>query len=153
MIKNNILKFAAIVFTAGVVLTSCEKDDDNGSDKVSKLKYNWKITHITTPKVGQPATDSSVFKACMNDDIIQFSNTGFDFKDGATVCDSTIFKYSKGSWAYKLSTDSIQLSATSPAAKYTSWKVVTLNDSILQVKYTDSTNPANKISKTISFKH
>ena len=153
MIKNNISKFTALFISAAVILTACKKDDDNGSDKVNKLFFSWKITNITTPKAGQPTVDSSIYKACMADDIIQFSNTGFDFKDGATTCDSTIFKYSKGTWAYKIASDSIQLAATQPVAKYTSWKVLTLNDSVLQVKYTDSTNPASKISKTISFKH
>jgi hypothetical protein len=154
MIKNNISKFVALFVTAAVVLTACKKDDDNPvPGPVAKLMFNWKITDISTPKANDPATDSTLLKPCMADDIIKLSNTGFDFQDGANKCDSTIFNYSKGGWAYKTTGDSIQLAATSPAAKYTSWKIVTLNDSILKVRYTDSTNPAKKILKTISFKH
>jgi len=152
MIKSNILKFIAVTLTAGIILVACKKDENPAPDKASKLLFNWKITNITTPKAGQPETDSTLFKACMTDDVIKFTNTGFDFQDGATKCDSTIFNYAKGNWGYKLASDSIQLSSTSPA-KYTSWKVITLNDSILRVRYIDSANPAKKINKTISFKH
>ncbi len=153
MLKTNILKSFAVILTAGLMLVACKKDDNPAPpDKASKLLFNWKITNITTPKAGQPDTDSSIFKACMTDDLIKFSNTGFDFQDATNKCDSTIFFYSRGSWAYKTATDSIQLAATTPA-KYIAWKVITLNDTLLQVRYTDSINPINKINKTISFKH
>ncbi|MDO9373360.1 MAG: hypothetical protein V4725_09480 [Bacteroidota bacterium] len=138
---------------ANVILQSCKKDDNPAPvpPKVQKLLYDWKIISITTPKVGQ-ATDSSLLKGCMADDLIKFSLTGFDFQDGATKCDSSVFYYSKGNWSYNLASDSLQLGATTPS-KYVSWKVVTLNDSIMQVKYTDSSNVLKKIVKTISFKH
>ena len=154
MIKNSIANFIALTVVSAVVFTACKKDDDNNvPDRAKKIMHTWKITDITTPKVNQPATDSTIYKPCMADDLIKFSNTGFDFEDGATKCDSSIFHYAKGSWGYNAA-DSIQLLSTVPTAgKYTSWKIVTLNDSILQVKYTDSANPAKKMSKTISFKH
>ena len=154
MNTKNILKFFAIALVSGALLQACDKDDNPVPvpDKVTKLMHSWKITNITTPKVGQPDTDSSLLKTCMSDDIIQFNSSGFDFQDGAVKCDSTIFYYSRGSWAYNLAADSIQLGATTPA-KYLSWKVITLNDSIMQVRYTDSLDPAKKIQKTISFKH
>ena len=152
MNKKNIFKFFAVALVSGALLTACDKDDNPTPDKLKKLMFDWKITNITTPKILQPQTDSSILKTCMSDDIIKFNATGFDFQDGSTKCDSTIFYYSKGGWGYNLVKDSIQLSATTPA-KYVSWKVITLNDSVLQVKYTDSINPANKILKTISFKH
>lgn len=154
MIKNNISKLIALFVTAGIVLTSCDKDDDGTPDQVRRMMFNWKITDITTPKVNQPATDSSLYKACMADDVIKFSNTGFEFLDGANTCDTTIFPYAKGSWTYRLSGDSVQMASTQPApGRYSSWKVLTLNDTLLKVRYTDSTNPAKKIQKTISFKH
>lgn len=152
MIQSKILKLIAVTLTASAIMMACKKDPDPVPDKASKLMFNWKITNITTPKVGQPNTDSTLLKDCMSDDLIKFTSTGFDFQDGTSKCDSSIFHYAKGAWAYKIAADSIQLSSTTPA-KYTSWKVITLNDSILQVRYTDSTNPANKINKTISFKH
>lgn len=152
MIKSNILKFIAVTLTASAILLACKKDPIPAPDKASKLLFNWKITNITTPKAGQPDTDSTLYKACMSDDVIKFTNTGYDFQDGATKCDSTIFKYSKGSWTYKAAVDSIQLATYAPI-KVTSWKVLTLNDSILKVRYTDSANPLKKVIKTISFKH
>ncbi|MDB5279559.1 MAG: hypothetical protein JWR61_4514 [Ferruginibacter sp.] len=153
MVKNSILKSVTLILTATVIFAACKKDDSPAvPDKVSKLMVPWKIKAITTPKAGQPAADSSIYKDCMSDDIIQFSNNGYDFQDGTVKCDSTAFRYSKGSWAYKIAADSIQLSSNAPV-KYASWKVVTLNDTALVVRYTDSTNPATKIVKTISFKH
>ena len=154
MIKKNIFLLFAATIIGGIALQSCKKNDKPTPlpDKVVKLMHDWKITDITTPKAGQPDVDSSVVKACSTDDIIKFSQAGFDFQDGATKCDSTVFPYAKGGWSYNLATDSIQLNATTPA-KYMSWKVIKLNDSIMQVRYTDSLNPLNKLSKTISFKH
>lgn len=155
MNKKNIIKLLAIAFTSAGLLQACKKNDDPAPvvpDKVKKLLFNWKITNISIPKASQPEADSSILKACAGDDIIKFSTTGFDFQDGTSKCDSTTFYYSKGNWGYDLAKDSIQLLATNPA-KYLSWKVITLNDSVLQVKYTDSLNPAKKVLKTVSFKH
>jgi hypothetical protein len=154
MNRKNIFKAFAMVAIGTVLLQACNKDDNPipVPDKVKKLMFDWKITAITTPKVGQAEVDSNLLKTCTTDDVIRFNNTGFDFQDGANKCDSTIFYYSKGNWAYNLASDSIQLGATTPA-KYLSWKVLTLNDSIMKIRYTDSLNPAKKISKTITFKH
>lgn len=152
MNKMTIVKSFLILLTASTILTSCDKDDDVTPDPAARLKFDWKIVDITTPKVNQPATDSSLLKACMSDDIVKFSNAGFDFQDGAAKCDSTIFPYAKGSWQYDLSNDSLRLAPTS-VGKYMSWKITKLNDSVLTVRYTDSTNPAKKIAKSIYFKH
>lgn len=155
MTKKNISKVMACILAGTALLFACKKDSNPTPvvpDKVKMILYDWKITSITTPKIGQPGTDSSILKSCMADDIIKFTTNGFDFQDGAIKCDSTVFHYAKGAWAYDLNKDSIQLRATAPA-KYLSWKVVTLNDSIMKVTYTDSLNPEKKIAKTISFKH
>lgn len=141
-----------MVLGCTVVFIACSKDPvDTTPDKVKKLMQDWKITAISVPKAGTE-TDSSLLKTCMNDDIIRFNSAGFDFSDGTNKCDTSIFYYSKGAWAYDLAVDSIRLGATNPA-KYRSWKVITLNDSILKVKFIDSLNPAKKLTKTISFKH
>jgi hypothetical protein len=152
MKKTNILKMLAMVVGYTAVFIACSKDPvDTTPDKVKKLMNDWKITAISVPKAGTE-TDSSLLKTCMADDIIRFNAAGFDFMDGTNKCDTSIFYYSKGSWAYDLAADSIKLGATNPT-KYRSWKVITLNDSILKVKFIDSLNPANKLTKTISFKH
>jgi hypothetical protein len=152
--QKNIVKLLVAAMVSSTLFMACKKDDNPAPvpDKVKKLMNTWKITAISTPKKNQPDTDSSILKACMGDDVILFNNAGFDFQDGANKCDSSIFHYGKGSWAYQLTADSIQLNATAPG-KYVSWKVITLNDSLLLVKYTDSLNPANKVVKKISFKH
>lgn len=133
-------------------MQACKKNDDGPvvPDKVKKLLANWRITAITTPN--ETGTDSSILKPCTADDLIKFTQTGYDFDDGNTKCDSSLFFYSKGNWTYKLTDDSIQLGATS-VAKYLSWKVLLLNDSLMKIRYTDSMNPAKKLVKTISFKH
>ena len=144
-------KYLLLLLTGLMMMQACNKDDNPiVPDKAKKLMFNWRITGITTPSEG--GTDSSISKTCMTDDLIKFTQTGFDFDDGASKCDSTLFYYSKGNWAYKLTEDSIQLMATTPS-KYLSWKVLELNDSIMKVRYTDSLNPAKKHVKTISFKH
>jgi hypothetical protein len=153
MKKQTILKFLAAAVVSSNIFLSCKKDETVPvPNTVTRLLFDWKITNITTPKKLSPNTDSSLLKTCMSDDIIKFSSTGYDFQDGTARCDSSIFPYTKGAWGYKQATDSIQLGATDPG-KYMSWKIVTINDSVLQVKYIDSLNPADKITKTISFKH
>jgi hypothetical protein len=153
MKKTNIVKLLAGLFCCTAIFVACSKDPvDTTPAKVKKLMFDWKITAISVPKSGAPTTDSSLLKACMSDDIVRFNSTGFDFQDGASKCDTSIFYYSKGAWVYDLAADSIKLGATNPI-KYRSWKVITLNDSILKVKFVDSLNPANKLTKTISFKH
>jgi hypothetical protein len=153
MKKINILKLLAVALCCNAMFIACSKDPvDSTPEKVKKLMHDWRITGISVPKAGQPEADSSLLKTCMTDDIVRFTTAGFDFLDGANKCDSSIFYYSKGNWAYDLAADSIKLGATNPG-KYRSWKVITLNDSILRVKFIDSLNPANKLTKTISFKH
>lgn len=154
MKKMNMLKLFAAVVYCTAVFAACKKDDpvDPTPDKVKKLLFDWKIKSISVPKAGQPTVDSPLTKACMNDDIIRFNLAGFDFQDAANKCDSTIFHYAKGSWVFDLIADSLKLNATNPA-KYVSWKVIAINDTLLKVKYIDSLNPANKLNKTIEFKH
>lgn len=154
MKKINIVKVLVTAICCSTVFIACKKDEpvDNTPEKVKKLLYDWKIKTISVPKAGQPTVDSPLLKACMNDDIIRFNNAGFDFQDAANKCDSTIFHYAKGSWFYDLAADSLRLNATNPA-KYVSWKVITINDTLLKVKFIDSLDPANKLNKTIEFKH
>lgn len=152
--QKNIVKFLVTAMVSSTLFGACKKDDSTTAvpDKVKKLMTTWKISSISTPKINQPDTDSVITKACMSDDIILFSNVGFDFQDGTSKCDSSIFHYAKGNWVYQLTTDSIQLNTTAPA-KYASWEAITLNDTLMQIKYTDSLNPAKKVIKNISFKH
>src|SRR4051812_34242798 len=134
MKKQMILKFLTVALLTSTVLFACKKDDTfvPMPEAVKKLMFDWKITNITTSKKNEPNTDSALFKNCMNDDLVRFNTAGFDFRDGASKCDSAVFNYAKGSWAYNTVTDSILLGATSPA-KYMSWKVIKINDSVLQV--------------------
>lgn len=145
----------AATITTSTLFFACQKDENTTPpvpEPVRKLMFDWKITKITTPKKTDANTDSVISKSCMDDDLIKISASGYDFQDGITKCDSTVFPYSKGAWAYDLTNDSIRLGSTTPQ-KYLSWKVLKLNDSVLQVKYIDSTIKTNKLTKTISFKH
>jgi hypothetical protein len=150
-------KFAWLVFAVSVlnlVSTSCNNTDPTPiPEKIQTLtKSGWKIEDITVPKKTSSG-DSSILASCTTDDAVLFGANGvFDFQDGTTKCDSTSFNYSKGYWGYDLNNDSIQLAVVTPASKYISWKVLTLNDSVLKVNYIDSAVPANKILKTVSFK-
>ena len=153
MKKRDLFYIILIAFTLTYLLAACNNPDPAPiPEKIQKLiKADWKIKNITVPK-NSSSGDSSVLNSCTGDDLITFGSNGvFDFQDGTVKCDTTSFNYSKGYWGYDLNNDSIQLAVITPASRYVSWKVQTLNDSVLQVNYIDSLTPANKILKTILF--
>jgi len=155
MKKQHLLKFLFIAVASSMTIMACNNPDPQPlPEKLQKLIQNeWKINDITVPKKAAPGGDSSIRLTCTNDDLILFGINGvYDFQDGTVKCDSATFNYSKGYWGYDLDNDSVQMAVITPAQKYISWKVLTLNDSVLKVTYIDSVIPANKIIKTISFK-
>ena len=155
MKKQKLVKYLAVSVLAGLAFGACKNPDPEPlPEKVQKLiQTSWKIADITTPKKDAPGGDSSLLSACMADDLTLFGANGvFELRDGTIKCDSTVFNYSNGYWGYKTDVDSIQLAIVNPSSKYISWKVLTLNDSVLKVTYIDSAVAANKITKTISFK-
>lgn len=155
MKEKRLFKFLFIVAAGSMIMMACNNTDPVPlPEKLQKLiQTNWKINDITVPKKTAPGGDSSILQTCSSDDMILFGANGiYDFQDGTAKCDSSIFNYSKGYWGYDLDNDSVQLAVITPVAKYVSWKVLTLNDSVLKVTYTDSVVPANKIIKTVSFK-
>jgi hypothetical protein len=145
---------AGIISSATFV--ACNKDESTPQpvpEKVKKLvKSAWKINNITVPSKVNPAEDSTLLKACMADDLINFTLTGYDFQDGAVKCDTTIFPYNKGNWVYRTDIDSLYLS-TSVANKDIRWKVAEVTDTTLRINWLDSISPASKQVKTIRFKH
>lgn len=149
--------FLALACIGGVSLVACSKDDDNAVVPPTKaqllMQKSWKIKDITVPKPSDVTKDSSVLKTCAADDLLSFGATTYNFSDSTIKCDSALFFYSKGTWQYVQTKDSINLTSTTPAGKFKAWKVVTLNDTLLKVNYTDSTVLSNKVLKTISFKH
>ncbi|MBG9377611.1 hypothetical protein I5907_15305 [Panacibacter sp. DH6] len=155
MKKQKLVRYLAVSVLAGLAFGACKNPDPEPlPEKVQKLiQTDWKIVDITTPKKETPGGDSSLLSACMTDDMTLFGANGvFELRDGTVKCDSTVFNYSNGYWGYKTDVDSIQLAIVNPASRYVSWKVLTLNDSVLKVTFIDSTVAANKITKTISFK-
>lgn len=155
MQKKHLLKCLLITAAGTMAMMACNNTDPVPlPEKLQKLiQTDWKINDITVPKKTAPGGDSSVLLPCSGDDLILFGANGiYDFQDGTNKCDSGIFNYSKGYWGYDLENDSVQLAVITPTAKYVSWKVLTLNDSVLKVTFIDSVVPANKIIKTISFK-
>lgn len=155
MKKQNLVKYFAVSVLAGLTFSACNNPDPEPlPEKLQKLiQTDWKIADITTPKKNAPGGDSSLLSACMTDDLSLFGTNGvFELRDGTVKCDSTVYNYSNGYWGYKTDVDSIQLAMVNPTSKYVSWKVLTLNDSVLKVTYIDSTVTTNKITKTISFK-
>lgn len=154
MKKRDIFYLVLIAFTITYLLVACTNPEPAPiPEKIQKLiQTNWKIEDITVSRETSSG-DSSILSPCTTDDTIVFGSNGvFDFQDGTAKCDSTSFSYSKGYWGYDLNNDSIQLAVVTPASGYVSWKVLTLNDSVLKVNYVDSFLPANKVLKTILFK-
>lgn len=154
--KKQIVGFLTLAIAGSILFVACNKDNSDNplpAQVVKLTKSGWKINSITRPKISDPTQDSVISKTCASDDSIGFSLQGnYEFSDGATKCDSTIFPYSKGAWLYDLVKDSIRMATSAPAGKYYSWKVLALNDSVLKVNYTDSTVPASKFTKTVLFK-
>ncbi|MBN9299704.1 MAG: hypothetical protein J0I41_22065 [Filimonas sp.] len=152
---KKIVGFLTLAVAGSILFVACNKDKDETplpAAIVKLTKGSWKINSITRPKITDPTQDSVISKPCTSDDSIAFAVQGtYVFSDGNTKCDSTIFPYSKGAWQYDLTKDSIRLGATNPS-KYYSWKVLTLNDSVLKVNYIDSTVVTNKVTKTVLFK-
>jgi len=158
MKKQKLIGLFAVAAFGGILFAACNKNDDPAPVPVQIQRLtqkDWTITAISTPRAGAPAEDSSILKDCMSDDKIKFSMVaGFELQDGTTKCDSTVFPYAKGNWGYRFDSDSIQFLTSAPVAnKYSSWKVLTLNDSVLKVRFIDSLNPAQKLTKTVSFKN
>ena len=153
MKKHKLAYSCFLILLVSILSVACNNPDPAPiPEKIQKLiKADWKIKNITVPK-NSSSGDSSILNTCTSDDLITFGSNGvFDFQDGTVKCDTTSFNYSKGYWGYDLNNDSIQLAVITPASRYVSWKVQTLNDSVLQVNYIDSLTPANKILKTILF--
>jgi hypothetical protein len=144
----SLLTLTSLVFHA-----SCDKDDDvNYTAKETQLMAReWKITEITRKSLNNPNQDSVIQKDCSADDRLAFtSNKQFQFKDGNSRCDTTIFQYDNGSWAFANNETVLKLTGSK---RVQNWNIVTFNDSILKVQWLDSIATDNKVLKTISLKN
>lgn len=150
--KRIALKLSLPLLLITTLAVSCDKDDDDPTLRESQLTVReWKITDITRKKINDPATDSSIKKACTNDDRLVFTlGHGYQLKDDVTKCDTAIFAYGSGSWNFNNGETELQLSGGSRAQK---WKLLTLNDSILKVEWRDSISTTNNVLKVISLKN
>lgn len=147
----------ATVVLAGLLagLQSCDKEETTLTAKEKQLTAReWKITDITRKKTTDPTQDSSIHKACTTDDRLVFSmngnNRSFQLKDNTAKCDSAIFFYDNGNWAFNNLQDQIQLTG---AKRTQQWKILLLNDSILRVQWRDSLSTTNNVLKIISLKN
>lgn len=146
-------KLAVMTLSVAVSLISCDKDDDRDlTAREQKLvAREWKITDITRKSLVDPTEDSSILKACTTDDRLLFSGSRqFQFNDNTTKCDSAIFQYDSGSWELANGEQVLKIDGV---IKDQSWKLLTLNDSAMQVEWFDSVSVENKVLKKISFKN
>lgn len=144
----SLLTLASLAF-----LASCDKDDDvtYTTKETQLMAREWKITDITRKSLNNPNQDSSIRKDCAADDRLAFtSNKQFQLKDGNSKCDTAIFQYDTGSWAFVNNETVLRLTGTK---RVQNWNVVTFNDSILKVQWLDSISANNKVLKTISLKN
>jgi hypothetical protein len=152
-VKRIALKLSLPLLLMTAVIVSCDKDDDDPTQRESLLTAReWKITDITRKKITDPATDSSILKACTTDDrlVFTFGGHGYQLRDNTTKCDTSIFAYGNGNWNFSNNETDLQLSGGARAQK---WKVLTLNDSILKVEWRDSISTTNNVLKVISLKN
>lgn len=145
------MRILMLAILTTIVFVSCSKDDTpSASQKEIQLtKRSWKITSLTTKKVNAPNEDSSIIKPCNADDILLFrSDRRFLFKDSTLICDSTLFQYDQGTWAFNSGETSLLLDGQKRDQK---WNIVSFNDSLLKVTWFDSTSSEHKLLKTIVF--
>lgn len=150
--KRIALKLALPLLMMTTIMISCDKDDNDPTLRETQLtQREWKITEITRKKITDPAADSSILKACTNDDRLVFTpGHGYQLKDNTTKCDTSIFAYGTGNWNFTNAENEIQLGGGARAQK---WKVLTMNDSILRVEWRDSLSTTNNVLKVISLKN
>ncbi len=144
----SLLTIASLAF-----LASCDKDDDVSytAKETQLMARQWKITEITRKSLTNPNEDSSIVKDCSADDRLSFtSNKRFQFNDGNSKCDTAIFQYDSGTWAFANNETVLKLTGSK---RVQNWNIVTFNDSILKVQWLDSISANNKVLKTISLKN
>lgn len=149
MTKTHLRIGAALMLGMGL-FAACHKDDDSGPTQTpNELKleaHAWNLS--AAAQTDSAVTDSSILSACMQDDSLVFgTNKQYTYADGATVCDSTVLPYGKGSWAFNTAEDTLTLQSASAAWRF---HVNTLTDSTLQLTLTDSVN-AKAIVRQFSF--
>lgn len=138
---------AALMLGIGIFAAACSKDNDSGpTETPNELKleaHAWNVAAAT--QTDSVVTDSSILSACMQDDSLVFgTNRQYKYADGATVCDSMVLPYGKGTWAFNAAEDSLVLKSTDATWNF---KVNTLTDSTLQLTLTDSVNTKAIIRK------
>lgn len=152
---KNVLKCLFVVFLLQIIIVSCNPSSPTQPvpTQIQILSsHAWKLNAITSRDYAGGIEDVSIFKDCMQDDSLLLSLSGiYNMNNGSAICDSSDVHYSKGYWGYNLNYDSIQLISQVPDTVYRSWKVLTLNDSVLKVIYVDSISADNKLIKTMSF--
>ena len=136
-----------------VLFAACEKDNNDipvltPKEQILTSKV-WKMHSITVPGTEDPSTDSLITKECADSALFVFDvYKRFQIADPVGNCDSTIVPYEKGNWSLSAA-DSLTLNG---ARRKLTWKVNTLNDSIVKATFRDSIAPDKNWLKTITLK-
>lgn len=155
----------ALVVTAAAVLAGCFKNGDNTSTPLTQkqtylVQKAWTIKSITVPSTANPAVDSSIYQTCHAQALVLFGQPvytdgsgDFGFYDRAGACDSNAFHYGEGRWLFTAAEDTMLTINLSLEKKVRPMKIVSLTDSVFQVKFYDTMRNVPNILKTITFVH
>ncbi len=149
--KKNFLYFGLMVLGFGVILASCNNDDDTPDytqKEINLSQQTWQLTDLVWTDTA--AVDSSVFRDCLKDDTIRFElNHDYAFNTDSLDCstDTLALPYGSGIWAFNFQEDSIALKTGDTTLH---WAVKELTETSLQVSYKDSVGK-NLFTKTLKF--
>ena len=148
--KKSILSLAIVCI---FVFAACKKTD-NGPALTPQQKALtgriWQLKTLTVPQISDPTKDSSIIQTCADSALLAFDVYGnFQLADGSkNGCDSTAVPYDKGIWALSSDNDSLLLKGT----RTFTWKLETLNDSVITATFRDSISPTESWLKKITLK-
>lgn len=146
-------RIALLGLAAASVLSfvACDKDDGPSLQELQLTAREWKVLDITQKSLVDPTVDSSIVEDCAGDDRLVFNMAKqFNFKDGTIHCDSVHFQYDIGTWSFASNATKIILEGS---IRDQEWKILKLNDSLLNVEWLDSVSVTNKVVKQIYLKN
>ena len=148
--KKSIFSLAiACVF----IFAACKKTD-NGPSLTPQQKALtgrvWQLKSLTVPQISDPTKDSSIIQPCADSALLGFDVYGsFQLADRSkNGCDSTAVPYDKGVWGISSDNDSLQLKGK----RTFTWKLETLNDTLIVATFRDSISPTENWLKKITLK-
>lgn len=142
--KNLALGIFGLLFFA-----ACKKSENGPVLSPNEKLLTAKVWELKTLTVPGEEEETSILIDCAKEASMAFdAYKNFQFADPTKECDSTVVPYDKGKWAFNATGDSLILEGKRKLA----WKIVKLDESMLQATFRDSISPEENVVKTITLK-